>query len=220
MMAAMPQTKGARRAGATKGDKRERTRARLIAAAVEVVGEKGFERTSLEAVARRAGMTRGAIYGNFKDKEELFLAVAETRWEPIAPPLRQGATLREQMRTLGKAVASAAEERKTRAVGALSFQLYALTHEEMRARLERANAEIYLWAEGELKKYVAAGEFPVPPAQFVRVLHALTEGLLALHFLTPGLITEEVILAAFEALAPRKSHKPKKPAVSRPKKAG
>jgi AcrR family transcriptional regulator len=198
------------RTGAAKGDKRQRTRARLIAAAAEVINERGYDRTSLEEVARRAGMTRGAIYGNFKDKEELFLAVAETRWEPIAPPLKQGATLREQMRILGKAVAAAAEERRAGAVGAMSFQLYALTHEEMRTRLAQMNAEVYRWAERELKKFVPAGELPMPPAQFVRVVHALTEGLLALRFLTPELITEEIIIAAFEALAPltpRKSNK-------------
>ena len=204
----MPGQKGGRRAGSTKGDKRQRTRARLIAAAVEVVGDKGFERTTLEDVARRADMTRGAIYGNFKDKEELFLAVAETRWEPIAPPLKHGASLREQMRILGKAVAAAAEERKAVAVGAISFQLYALTHEEMRSRLARANAEIYRWAVEELKKFVPPSELPVPPAQFVRVVHALTEGLLALRFLTPELITVEIIVAAFEALAPRKAQLP------------
>jgi AcrR family transcriptional regulator len=192
------------RVKATKGDKRQRTRDRLIAAAVEAIGEKGFERTTLEEVARRAGMTRGAIYGNFKDKEELFLAVAEARWEPIAPPLKQGATLREQMRILGKAVVAAAEERKSGAVGALSFQLYALMHEDMRSRLARANAETYRWAEEQLKKFVTIDELPVPPGQFVRVLHALTEGLLALRFLTPELITENIIIAAFEALAPRK----------------
>ncbi|HEX8176471.1 MAG TPA: helix-turn-helix domain-containing protein [Pyrinomonadaceae bacterium] len=203
----MPARKRTRRAGATKGDKRQRTRARLIEAAAEVINEKGFDRTSLEEVARRAGMTRGAIYGNFKDKEELFLAVAESRWEPIAPPLKQGASLREQMRILGKAVAAAAEERRASAVGALSFQLYTLTHEEMRVRLAGANAEVYRWAEREMKKFIPAGELPVPPAQFVRVVHALTEGLLALRFLTPELITEEIIIAAFEALAPPRPRK-------------
>jgi AcrR family transcriptional regulator len=198
------------RKGATKGDKRQRTRARLVAAAAEVIKEKGYDRTSLEEVARRAGMTRGAIYGNFKDKEELFLAVAETLWEPVAPPLKQSGTLREQMRIIGKAVVAAAKERRASAVGAISFQLYALTHEEMRKRLEKVNAEVYRWAEKEMKKFIPAGELPMPPAQFVRVVHALTEGLLALRFLTPELITEDIIIAAFEALAsppPRKSNK-------------
>ncbi len=73
------------------GGKRDRTRALLIEAAATVIGEKGFDRASLEEIAARAGMTRGAIYGNFKDKEELFLALVQTRWKPIVPPLKPGA---------------------------------------------------------------------------------------------------------------------------------
>jgi hypothetical protein len=64
------------------------------------------------------------------------------------------------------------------------------------------NAEVYRWAEKELRRFVPAAELPMPPAQFVRVVHALTEGLLALRFLTPELITEEIIINVFEALAP------------------
>ena len=44
------------------GGKRARTRKALIEAATEVVAEKGFDRASFEEVARRAGMTRGAVY--------------------------------------------------------------------------------------------------------------------------------------------------------------
>lgn len=184
-----------------KGDKRERTRARLIEAAAGIINEKGFDRTTLEEVARRAEMTRGAIYNNFKDKEELFLAVSETRWRPIAPPLKPGASLKEQMNILGRAVFDAAEQRRAVAVGALSFQLYALTHEEMRARLAETNAEIYKWAAEQITQFIPADELPLPPNEFVRVLHALTDGLLALHFLTPDLITEQIIISAFETLA-------------------
>src|SRR5438128_5910551 len=92
------------RKGVPKGDKRERTRAALIEAAAEVIGEVGFERASLEAVAQRAGMSRGAIYGNFKSKDELLLAFVETRWRPVAPKLRPGAPLREQLRRMPEAV--------------------------------------------------------------------------------------------------------------------
>jgi AcrR family transcriptional regulator len=188
-------------AKATKGDKRERTRAQLIEAASKIINEKGYDRTTLEEIARRAGMTRGAIYNNFTDKEELFMAVSETRWQPIAPPLKPGASLKEQMNILGRAVVAAAEQRRAIAVGALSFQLYALTHEEMRARLAETNAEIYGWAAEQLVQFIPAEDLPLPPNEFVRVIHALTDGLLALHFLTPELITDEIIIGAFEALA-------------------
>ena len=184
-----------------KGDKRERTRAKLIEVAAQVIGEKGYERLTLEEVARRAGMTRGAIYGNFKNREELILAVVRTRWQPIAPAWRPGASLKEQLRLLGEAVVASVPARRAQAVGAFSFQLYALTHEELRARLVEMNAEIYRWAEHSLLQGVPESALPMPADQFVKVLHALTDGLLYLRFLTPELITDEVISAAFEALA-------------------
>jgi AcrR family transcriptional regulator len=188
-------------AKARKGNKRERTRARLIEMAAQVIGEKGFDRTSLEEVAARAGMTRGAIYGNFKDREDLFLAVVESRWKPIVPPLRPGAALKEQMRILGQAVVAALPARRAAAIGAVSFQLYVLTHPEMRARLVRENARIYRWAAKELLRFVKASELPMSAEKFVRVIHALTEGLLFTHFLNPELVTGDVIVAAFDALA-------------------
>src|SRR6266566_378848 len=117
-----------------KGNKRERTRGRLLDSAVEVIREKGFYGTTLEGVARRAGMTRGAIYGNFKDKDELLLAVVETRWRPIVP-LRHGATLREHLRIVAETVIDAVPARRAQALGALSFQIYALTHADVRPRI-------------------------------------------------------------------------------------
>jgi AcrR family transcriptional regulator len=90
-----------------KGDKRERTRAKLIEVAAQVVGEKGYERVTLEEVTKRAGMTRGAIYGNFKNREDLILAVVESRWQPIAPTWLPGAGLKEQLHLLGEAVVAA-----------------------------------------------------------------------------------------------------------------
>jgi len=37
--------------------------------------------------------------------------------------------------------------------------------------------------------------------KFVRILDAMTTGLLFTYFQTPGLITEDIIISAFEALA-------------------
>ena len=182
------------------GGKRDRTRAALVDAAAHVIGEKGWDRTSLEEVARRAKMTRGAIYGNFKNREELFLAVVQARWKPVIPPLREGVTFKEHMRTLGEAVAAAAPARRAQAVGALSFMLYALTHEDMRSRIGKTNAEIYRRGAERLAQSFPASELPMTPERLVRVIHALTDGLTFLRFLTPELITDEVVIAAFDAL--------------------
>src|SRR5437773_5759148 len=155
--------------------KRERTRERLLEAAVDVIRAKGFYKTTLEDVARRAGLTRGAIYGNFKNRDELFLAVVETRWRPIIP-IRHGATLKEHLRIVGEAVVAAIPARRAQALGALSFQIYALTHEEMRSRIAQLNAESYRRGSDRLQQLFPAEDLPMPADQFVRVMHALSDG--------------------------------------------
>jgi AcrR family transcriptional regulator len=180
--------------------KRATTRARLVEAAVDVIREKGFYATTLDAVARRAGMTRGAIYGNFKDKDELFLAVIETRWRPIFPQ-KTGVTLKEHMRLVAEAVIGAIPARRAQAVGAFSFQLYALTHDDTRARIAQLNADWYRQAGERLEQLVGSGELPMAGGELARVIHALTDGLLLLRCLQPDLITDHLIVKAFEALA-------------------
>jgi len=183
-----------------KGGKRARTRAALVEAAAAVIGEKGYERASLEEIAARAGMTRGAVYGNFKNKEELFLALIGSRWKPIIPPFKPGASLKQQMRILGKTVAQEALARRGQAAAAAAFQLYTLTHEPMRARITEQNAIIYRRMAKELVKIVPEKTLPMPAEKFVRVLDALITGVLFTYFQTPELMTEDVIIAAFEAL--------------------
>lgn len=188
-------------AAQSKGDKRARTRAKLIDAAAQVIAERGYERMSLEAVAAKAGMTRGAFYGNFKDKDELILAVMRSRWRPAAPAARAGATFREQMRLSGEALAAAMPERVARAKQALAFQLYALDHEEIRKRYAALNDEVYRrMAEGLLSLF-AQSQMPMPAAKLVRALHALSDGLVYARALNPKAFGDDVIAAAFAAFA-------------------
>lgn len=201
MTARAPTRRAARKSSPAPGGKRERTRAALITAAARLIEEKGYHNITLEQVAALAGMSRGAIYGNFKDRDELFMAVLESRWQPIIPPFKTGATLKEQMRFLADAVIAAAPARQAMALRALEFQIYALTHPQMQAKLERYSAEGYRLAEQGLLRFVAAKDLPIPPSHFVRVLNALTEGLLFERFQAPREITDEVIRSAFDALA-------------------
>lgn len=60
----------------TKQDALE-TRSQLLDAAEKVFFEKGFSQTSLIDIADAASLTRGAIYWHFKNKFDLFDAMAE-----------------------------------------------------------------------------------------------------------------------------------------------
>jgi TetR/AcrR family acrAB operon transcriptional repressor len=59
------------------------TRLQIIDAARTVFHQWGVSRSSLDRVAREAGLTRGAIYWHFKDKAELFLAVRANVLFPV-----------------------------------------------------------------------------------------------------------------------------------------
>lgn len=183
-----------------KGDKRERTRAALLDAALAVTREKGFE-FSLADVAARAGMTTGAIYGNFRNRDDLLMALAERQWAAIRPVFKPGMSFADKMAAVAEAVIAVIPERAPAAVGALTFRAYALTHEEIRRRFEARMAEGFdlgaAWLAGQLEE----GEAPMPLDQLVRVINALIEGVLFQRFLTPALMPDETIRAAFGALA-------------------
>ncbi|MFC4523547.1 TetR family transcriptional regulator [Cupriavidus pinatubonensis] len=51
------------------------TRERVLASAWQVIRERGAHCVTLEEVARTIGMTRGAIYGHFRSRAELFRAL-------------------------------------------------------------------------------------------------------------------------------------------------
>ena len=63
------------------GETTDATRQALVAAAAEVFAEKGYERAGVAEIARRAGLTTGAIYSRFSGKAELLLEAIDVRAE-------------------------------------------------------------------------------------------------------------------------------------------
>jgi len=63
----------------TRQESKEVTRTRLVEAAERLFLRKGFEDASVDEISETAGYSRGAFYSNFKDKEQVFLAVIDRR---------------------------------------------------------------------------------------------------------------------------------------------
>jgi AcrR family transcriptional regulator len=84
-------TTGARRGRPTQAQRpRGYTREQLLASATAMFAERGFESTSLEAVADGAGVTSATVYRHFRNKSDLLLAVVERAIDsvPLSERLR------------------------------------------------------------------------------------------------------------------------------------
>jgi AcrR family transcriptional regulator len=60
------------------------TRQRVLTAALEVFAERGYHAATVEEIAERAGMTKGAVYYWFRDKEDLASDLQADLWTTIA----------------------------------------------------------------------------------------------------------------------------------------
>ncbi|MDB5469082.1 MAG: TetR family transcriptional regulator [Caulobacter sp.] len=187
--------------GRAGGDKRARTRRTLATAAAELIAEKGWDRTSLDEICARAGMTRGAFHGNFKSRDALFMAVMEQETTPVSVQFQPGAPLRVQMRLLGQAVYAHARGRLERRALNAAIQLHLMTRPDLLAQRAEATAGGWRSMAAGFGRLVPAGALPLPAERFVKVIDALTAGLTVSYFQAPDLIEEADFVAAFEALA-------------------
>lgn len=60
-----------------------KTREQLLDAAEHVFCEKGVSHTSLKDIANAAGLTRGALYWHFRNKHDVFEAMADRQTLPL-----------------------------------------------------------------------------------------------------------------------------------------
>ena len=197
--------------------RRAATRARLIEAAAAAVVEKGFRDTTLDAIAARAGMTKGAIYDNFASKEDLFVAVMSCNPGRLPlPDSPQGSTA-EKLAAMAAAVTSDNEADRLQIPLRAEFLLYSLAHPEMRETMHQWLQQGFSAEEEQIRAAFAPGELPMSPEAFVvtslfKVTHDLSKafvvmmqamipGLMYLRSQAPDLVNEKVVAEIFAALA-------------------
>lgn len=166
----------------------DRTRTRVLEAALVAFAEGGVRTTTLEDVAARAGVTRGAVYWHFTDKAALVTELVESmRWpldigddvaayEAHPQPLE---LLREQLcRQIERCMADPWQSRAVKIV--LRHGVESELPAPAMARVEGALAET-VWRLGRVmaiahrRGQLRAG---LRPASVARCLHAIGVGVL------------------------------------------
>ncbi|MBE7129115.1 TetR/AcrR family transcriptional regulator [Bacillus mycoides] len=84
---------------ATNTDKRNERQMRILEAAVDMFGEKGYASTSTSEIAKRAGVAEGTIFRYYKTKKDLLFAVVMPTLTKFAAPFFVQAFVKEIFKT-------------------------------------------------------------------------------------------------------------------------
>ncbi len=175
------------------------TRQDLLEAAAVVFARRGFDGASLDEVAEEANYTKGAVYSNFGSKEDLFLAVLDTR-------------LRNQVEFF-QALAERAQADPGQDLAGLlprlddtdeqwclleyEFWLYALRHPPVRARV----ADLYRQYRAQLAPLaVPYSSADLEPEDVVAAAIALYHGLTLQRHSDPPAIRADLVSRVLRAL--------------------
>jgi AcrR family transcriptional regulator len=176
----------------TRSEQQGRTRAALLDAAAEVFVERGFQGASVEAIAARAGFTRGAFYSNFASKDELFAELLQDRvyaaYRAMAASAAE-ADVQPTPRESGELLAAMQADPAGRWMFRLWLEVLAQAgrDEDTRRRAagfwDRTRA---LTAQAVARAYAADGrEPPVDASRLASAMIALDVGLALQHFVDP-----------------------------------
>jgi AcrR family transcriptional regulator len=177
----------------TQAERRQETREEILSAASLVFAREGFHGASLEAVAEEAGFSRGAVYYNFADKEELFLELLDRRCAERARDLREiFSTGNGDVETTGEQAQLAAHQALDAMTGDpewralyLEFLAHAARNREFRRAFARRTNEMRAALdEIVVERTEGIGDaLPMTPQQLAATIDALGIGLWAHHML-------------------------------------
>ena len=197
----VPVTKPVRR---TRVEQREETRRRLLEASGRVFARRGYEAASVEEIAEEAGFTRGAVYSNFRDKDDLFVAYLQARMREEGDELR--AEIQAQPDLASRMAAARARyvrsHCKDTAVLYAELQLAAARHPALRRKL-RPLFEQHVETFARIAWHVSGELSPEFLAHFL-VLFATLEGIVLQKSSghADDAIAERALGAVFDAIAP------------------
>ena len=190
----------------TRQESRARTRAAVVEAAGRVFAARGFEGASMEEIAAEAGFTRGAVYSNFDDKADLFIAVLEERERQRAAQV--GEIFRDSGDAAGFFAALAESNRSDDrdverwTMLGMEFDLFALRHPEVRPRLAAYRRRLLDDVARAVQAVLdSAGiEPPRPVEDIAVVVQALDEGLTVMRMVDPDRVPRDLFLNALGLL--------------------
>jgi AcrR family transcriptional regulator len=190
----------------TREERRAQTRRDVLDAAARVFAFKGFGGASMEDIAAEAGYTRGAVYSNFDDKADLFLAVlderAQAREVEVEEVFRASADPVAFFTQLDAVNRARREEVDHWVMLRLEFWLYALRNPEVRPKVAARNRTLIDMTGRGVAAVLASAhiEPPRPIERLATIVQALDDGLGIYRVLDPDLAPDDTLIDALGLL--------------------
>jgi AcrR family transcriptional regulator len=174
--------------------RRTRTRARLIESATEVVAEHGFHAATVDRIAQRAGFSVGALYSNFKSKDELFFAVFDGHLVWFAQRLEAVSDSAKPTAAISDWLGALATEPEQFHVF-IEFWAYAVRKPKVRRqfakRMDQMRADVAAVIERQTQN--ANTEPPLSPELIALLVLAIGRGLALEKLARPGAVPDKPI---------------------------
>jgi AcrR family transcriptional regulator len=166
----------------TRAEKQAATQAALLESAAAVFTKRGYEAATVDEITEGAGFSRGAFYSNYDSKEELFLALVESRIQgrlgEIAAAFRVRGTAEERIRSGGRYLDSLVAQDRQWCLLYMEFWARAVRDAKLRRRFA---AQYAAWRSGiahiiETQSQELGVTLDAPPPELASAVIALFEG--------------------------------------------
>jgi AcrR family transcriptional regulator len=187
----------------TREESKAKTRQLVVDAAYKLFRRKGFAGTSLDEIATEAGLTKGAVYSNFANKEELFLSFLNTDHGDLDALGDTSIPYDERMRQIGAKFAHDYPADPLDVALSLELKAFALRNPQLRDAWATAlliAMDSTMEAAAELLGEDSAGAPPLD-REHALIAQALADGLRELRSVVPELVTEDVFGRAFQLIS-------------------
>ena len=193
-----------------RSERKAATQGAIVDAAARLFARQGIAATSLDAIAAEVGLTKGAVYASFANKQAVVEAVeAHVRMNLATEPLFDASMpLQERLREVGRNLASAfTEVPRDLFLLDLEYYLDAYRNPEAGKRLRTRMRGMVTDAAKRLAGSVGSEELPLPPRELITAIGALGRGIMQTLLTDPDAITPKGIehLFALLAVAPTKT---------------
>jgi AcrR family transcriptional regulator len=183
----------------TREQSKANTRERLLAAARSAFASGGFNGTSVDEIASRAGFSTGALYSNFDGKEDLFLVLMEREIDEhareIAEAVRERASVAERATGGARQWMTMIEREPELLLLFTEFWAYGVRDADVRPKVAARFAQI----RRLLTKLIEEGvrefelELALPAEQLAIAVDALADGIARQRLADPSAVPDELM---------------------------